>query len=482
MNDLSFFVRASSTLPPERLWANLSEGSASAWPVLEHCGRLRVGETVIFSLPHPDGSAVISSGRIARIQPGRRITVHQETPWTGQIQFSLQAKEAGSIVTVHVQLGSDCLPWFLSGGIAPTPADGERTGPRIGLLLPLSGAAGIMGRAIVNAARMAIDELNGAGAFGFGCAELVVADERTNATTSRQLFERLVEAERCDVVVASVPSASMALIRPAALRRGTLLLSAALSEHNDVGRNVFQFGETPLDQLTSSVPGIMHSSAASNWFILGSDYVWPRSIGTVAQELIKHHRGTVAGIHYQALGSDNFSDVIARLAASDADLILSSLVGLDAVMFQRAFHEAGLRPRFRTLATNFDESVLDHTGRDEAEGIWSTQDYFMPALSDEMDETARRYMVRFGDIAPRLSSMAKAVFDTITLYAQAVQVAKTVDPDAVGAVIRAGRAGGQRLLKRHGGEHLPTGVAEVTASGFRPIELPGVVRTSVGGN
>ena len=109
------------------------------------------------------------------------------------------------------------------------------------------------------------------------------------------MFDRLVAVDRCDVVVASVPSASMERIRPLAAAGRTLLFSAALSEHHAPTRNIFQFGETPLDQLARSVPALMAETDARRWFILGSDYMWPRTVGMVAHDVIQANRGTVAG-------------------------------------------------------------------------------------------------------------------------------------------------------------------------------------------
>ena len=159
--------------------------------------------------------------------------------------------------------------------------------------------------------------------------------------------------------------------------------------------------------------------------------------------------------------------MLEEIADSGADLMLSSLVGIDAVRFERAMHDAGLRNGFHTLATNVDQSVLEHIGEAESLGIWSAQEYFMPTLADEMDDVARRYRARFGQLAPRLSGMGKAAYDAIYLYAQAAQEAKTTDPAEIERTLRSGRAGASRLLARDRGAHLPTPLVEVTQGGVR---------------
>ena len=466
--DLSFFVNAESAKLPSELWNELSSGDTCGWPILKHCLNLDVGAAVMFSIPHPDGSTIESSGRIIEVVKHQRVSIAQETPWSGHIRMDLKPIEGGTRIAVKVQLGSECLPWF---AVAPSPDSESRSpsGLKIGLLAPLSGTAGLLGRAVANAATLAVEELNASSAFGRQPAELVVADDRTDQGAALNAFNHLTVTEQCDVVVACISSASLQAIRPVATARGTLFLAAAMSEHSPSGVHFFQFGETPLDQLAASVPLMMEQTNSRHWFIIGSDYVWPRSIGMVANEVIDRHDGVIAGEHYQPLGAPQFDEVIERISRSGADLILSSLVGIDAVLFERAFFDSGLRSRFRTLATNFDDSLLDHTGRAVADGIWSTQEYFMPTLADEMDDVARRYRARFGDLAPRLSSMAKSVYDSIHLYAQALGIAKSADPVEISGVLRSARLGGSRLLSRDRGKVLTTELVEVTSEGFRQI-------------
>jgi branched-chain amino acid transport system substrate-binding protein len=468
MGDLSFFVNAESTKVPSELWSELSSGHTCGWPILKYCLNLEVGSAVMFSIPHPDGSTIESSGRIIEAVKNQSVSIAQETPWSGHIRMDLKRIEGGTRVAVKVRLGSECLPWFSA---TPTPDSGTRapTGIKIGLLAPLSGTAGLLGRAVANGATLAVEELNANSAFGPHPAQLVVADDRTDQGAALSAFHHLSVTERSDVIVACISSASLQAIRPVADARGTLFLAAAMSEHTPSGYNFFQFGETPLDQLAASVPLMMERTNSRHWFIIGSDYVWPRSIGMVANEIIDRHDGVITGEHYHPLGAPEFDEVIDRISRSGADLILSSLVGIDAVLFERAFFESGLRSKFRTLATNFDDSLLDHTGRAVADGIWSTQEYFMPLLADEMDDVARRYRARFGDLAPRLSSMAKSVYDSIHLYAQALGVAKTAEPAEISGVLRSARLGGSRLLSRDRGELLTTELVEVTSEGFRQI-------------
>ena len=93
--DLSFFVNAESAKTPRELWRQLSSGDTAGWPMLEHCRQLDVGAAVMFTLPHPDGSSIESSGRIVEVVPDQRVNLVQETPWSGHIRIDLKPIDGG---------------------------------------------------------------------------------------------------------------------------------------------------------------------------------------------------------------------------------------------------------------------------------------------------------------------------------------------------------------------------------------------------
>ncbi|WP_454851312.1 ABC transporter substrate-binding protein [Promicromonospora soli] len=476
MGEVSFRIRRTTPLDPSELWERLERGSTSGWPLLDECRRLTLGAPLRFTLAAPDATTVTATGRIVAIEPGKALTIAQETPWQGRVRLEVGAGDGGAVVRLTVSMDDASVQWLLNqpagAVVAPAPVSSTGLRPlnlRVGLLAPLSGIGGVLGRSIANAATLAVEELNASGAFGRRSTELYIEDDRTEPMHGKLAFNRLVRVHACDVVLVNVSSATIQTIRPLAETGGTLVLNTALSERQSAAHNFLHLGESPTDQLWESIPQMMRAEDTRHWFILGNDYVWPRTVGMVANELVAHNSATVAGEAYVPLGTGDFDRVLDRIESSGADVVLSSLIGIDAIRFEQAFYERGYRNRFRTLATNLDDTIVEHIGRDEAAGIWSAQDYFMPTLADEMDGLARRYRQRFGDLAPQLTSMAKAAYDAVHLWAQAVHVGRSQEPSDVARLLRSGRVGGQRIHERIGGALLPTSTAEVTNSGFRYV-------------
>src|SRR3546814_12790938 len=91
---------------------------------------------------------------------------------------------------------------------------------------------------------------------------------------------------------------------------------------------------------------------ARRWVLVGNDYVWPRASHAQARRFIGEFGGSVVGEAYLPLGTEDFDYCLDRLATLQADGVRLSLVGQDAIAFNRAFGERCLHRRLlrRTLS------------------------------------------------------------------------------------------------------------------------------------
>jgi branched-chain amino acid transport system substrate-binding protein len=468
--ELSFVVGSSSSRSPAELWSALRTGAASGWPMLRECRRVERGAPVMFDIPQPDGSAVRCAGRIVGLEENRSLTIAQETPWVGRVKLVLHPEESGTRLSVLVTVEQAGVEWLADRGSSGALRSSgiAHIDVRIGLLVSLSGAAGLMGRSIVNGAAMAIEDVNADGAFGRRTARLFVEDDRTSPERALSAYRRLVEEHACDVVIASISSAAMQTVRPYAVATGRLVLNTAMAERRTgPRRNFIDLGESPLEQLRRAIPETMTAAGASNWYLVGNDYVWPRTVSAVARRLITQHGGRISGTAFAPIGSSGFDRILDDIGAGDGDLILSSFIGEDAIRFERTFHAQGLRSSFRTLATNFDQAQLDHLGTGVAAGILVSNDH--AGLIGLGSDLGIRYRRRFGLTSAPLTSLAVNAYNGIRLYAQAAAAARTLDPSMIGRRIRAGGVGTETARRRATGRFAAASLAEVTSHGIRPV-------------
>src|SRR3546814_20068457 len=69
------------------------------------------------------------------------------------------------------------------------------------------------------------------------------------------------------------------------------------------------------------------------YFLVGSDYVFPRTANLILKKHIESDKLTLSGEEYQPMGGTDFSDVIAKNKAANPDVIYSPLNGARNIAF-----------------------------------------------------------------------------------------------------------------------------------------------------
>src|SRR3546814_15597875 len=69
------------------------------------------------------------------------------------------------------------------------------------------------------------------------------------------------------------------------------------------------------------------------YFLVGSDYVFPRTANLILKKHIENDKLTLSGEEYQPMGGTDFSGVIAKIKAAKPDVIYSTLNGDSNVAF-----------------------------------------------------------------------------------------------------------------------------------------------------
>ncbi|MCP3802157.1 substrate-binding protein [Allokutzneria sp. A3M-2-11 16] len=451
-------------LLPGDVFALLGSDGSAGWLFGADYDAMRVGALVRFDLPvnpaDPASPTIEATGRIALLDPPRRIVIEQHAPWPGTVSCTMLPAKDGSGTTVRlgVEVPGDAVTWLLrQRGYDPIE---ERAAPgtvRIGVLVSKSGPASIFGATTEKLALMAADEVNADGGVHGRRVQVVVRDDASVPDVGAEQFRRLVGLDGCRVVVTNCTSAVFPVIAKLARRLGVLLVHTPINEGGRYSPNVVRLGERPSAQLRSALPELMKSTGG-NVYLAGNDYIWPRVMNTTARGLVERLGGTVAGERYKPMGTRDFSDVIEDIIASRADVVVSTFVGSDSALFERQSYSAGLRDRCRTLSMAYDESTRELTGGDPARGVWATFGYFQEVDSKHNKDFLRRYRERFGAAAPPLSSITESVYQAIHMLASSGALTKDfVLSDLSSALRTQWKAGKKR----------PLYLAEAVTGGFR---------------
>ena len=142
---------------------------------------------------------------------------------------------------------------------------------------------------------------------------------------------------------------------------------------------------------TSSTPARRRpsrSSPASNWvskekdaktfYLLGSDYIWPRTSNKIARKHIENVlKLKVVGEEYFPLGNTQFNSVINKIKLTKPDVIYAIIVGGSNVAFYKQLKAAGIDLTKQTLMTiSVTEDEIDGIGGENIVGAYACMKYF----------------------------------------------------------------------------------------------------------
>lgn len=316
----------------------------------------------------------------------------------------------------------------------------------VGLCVPTRGAAGIWGPSSLAAARLAKEELNcGDGIAGRPC-ELLVVDASDESPNVERTLTELVHNEVDSLVGMCISSVRERIV--GAVGGYIPFVYTCLYEGGDSTPGLFAIGETSSLQLRPAMAWLSAHTPVRRWMLVGPDYIWPRVSHRIARRCIADNGGTVVGEVVVPFGSSDFSEVFDRLRQHRADGILISMVGQDAVVFNRAFARSGLARRVLRLSCAIEENQLLAIGADNTENLHVVLGYFGSLQTDANLAFKERYAARFGERAPALNSIGQSLYEGLhflaTLFGQPAGLAdgpKTprppiAYPSARGAVYR----------------------------------------------
>ena len=304
---------------------------------------------------------------------------------------------------------------------------------RVGVLHSLTGTMAISEKSLVEAAQLAIDEVNAAGGVLGRPVEAVVADGQSDPDVFAREAERLVRDLHVAAVFGCWTSGSRKTVKPVIEKYNHLLFYPLQYEGLEESPNIVYLGASPNQQIIPALKWVL-GNIGRRVFLVGSDYVFPRAANAIIRDQLARWRGEVVGEEYVRLGGRDMAGAVRAIAASRPDAILNTLNGDSNIAFFDALREAGITPaRMPTMSFSLAEEELRSLPRAEMAGDYAAWTYFQSLESPVNDTFVRAFKRRYGD--ERVTDdPIEAAYVAVKLWAQAVEAAGTVD---VGAVRRA---------------------------------------------
>lgn len=281
---------------------------------------------------------------------------------------------------------------------------------RVGLLVPASGAMGLLGPSAYACARLACEVWNEDGGVYGSPVDLTVLDSGEDSVTLNRELSELLADDMLDALVVLCNTDVCERISRIVDSRIPVVFTPQF-EGAGLPTWVHAIGETPERQLLPALDWMGAHCQTRRWFLLGSDYCWPRQTHALAKRHLHGSGAEVVAERYVPLGERNFDLVIEQLAASKADAVLINLVGSDAIHMCRAFGAAGLSDHILRLSGCIEENALMGMGSQNTAGMFVSAGYFANVDSEANGSFKEKYHHRFGERAPALNSQAQSVYE-----------------------------------------------------------------------
>lgn len=310
----------------------------------------------------------------------------------------------------------------------------EESPIRVGILHSLTGTLAISARPVVDATLLAIEEINAQGGLLGRMVEPVIADGTSDSGNFAVEAERLITEEKVSVVFGCWTSSSRKAAGPVFEKHHHLLFYPVQYEGLEQSPNIVYTGATPNQQVMPAV-----SYALANFgprvFLVGSDYVFPRTANEIIRDQVAALGGEVVGELYLPLGGKNVAPMIEAIVESKPEVILNTINGDSNVAFFRALREAGFTPdRLPVISFSISETELPELGAEAMAGNYAAWNYFQSVDTPENRTFVEKFRARFG--ADRaVSDPLEAAYFGVMLWAQAVRAAGSAEPAAVLAKI-----------------------------------------------
>jgi urea transport system substrate-binding protein len=323
-------------------------------------------------------------------------------------------------------------------GVVKSPLAAAPSGPpvNVGVLNSLTGAMGASGSATIDATLLAIDEVNQAGGVLGRPVVPIVRDTRSHVENFAPEAERLIAEDRVSVIFGCWTSSGRKSVVPIVEKHDNLLVYPRSYEGIEESPNVFYLGSTPNQQIIPAVRWANDTLKKRRFFLVGSDYVFPRIANEIIKLQIEEIGAELAGEAYRPLGSDDFDGIAADIAAAKPDCILSTVSGDSAIAFIQALRKAGVTPAHTpTISFSIGEEEILHLDVSQVAGDYAAGRYFQSIDTEENRRFISKFRAKFGPQRV-LTDPMEAAYMGVKLWAAAVNEAGSLETRLVRQAMR----------------------------------------------
>ncbi|BCB74228.1 urea ABC transporter substrate-binding protein [Phytohabitans flavus] len=316
----------------------------------------------------------------------------------------------------------------VGGAVADTSGDTVK----VGLLNSLSGTMAISEVTVRDSIKLAVEEINASGGVLGKKIEPISEDGASDWPTFAEKAEKLIREDKVAAVFGCWTSASRKAVKPVFEENKALLFYPVQYEGLEQSPYIFYTGATTNQQI---VPGLeyLKSQGKTSVYLVGSDYVFPRTANKIIKAYVQANGMTVLGEEYAPLGSTEFGTIVNKVKASKASAVFNTLNGDSNVAFFKEYKSAGLTAAsMPVVSVSIAEEEVKSIGTQYLDGQLTAWNYYQTTPGAANDKFVKAYKAKYGQDKPTSDPM-EAAYVSVYLWKAMVEKAGGFEVDKVKA-------------------------------------------------
>ncbi|MEV8515430.1 urea ABC transporter substrate-binding protein [Dactylosporangium sp. NPDC051484] len=317
-----------------------------------------------------------------------------------------------------------------SSGGATADTSGDTV--KVGLLNSLSGTMAISEVTVRDSLRLAVEEINAAGGVLGKKIQPISEDGASDWPTFAEKAEKLIKQDKVAAVFGCWTSASRKAVKPVFEKNKALLFYPVQYEGLEQSPYIFYTGATTNQQI---VPGLdyLKSQGKTSIYLVGSDYVFPRTANKIIKAYAAANGMTVLGEDYAPLGATEFGTIVNKVKASKASAVFNTLNGDSNVAFFKEYKSAGLiAASMPVVSVSIAEEEVKSIGTQYLDGQLTAWNYYQTTAGAANDKFVKAYKAKYGADKPTSDPM-EAAYVSVYLWKAMVEKAGSFDVEKVKA-------------------------------------------------
>jgi branched-chain amino acid transport system substrate-binding protein len=321
---------------------------------------------------------------------------------------------------------------------------------KVGYMTTLSGGAGIIGKQMQNAVKLALDHKDGK--LGGKDAEIIFVDDQRKPDVAKQLANRLIKSDKVDVIAGVIWSNLLMAIHKPVTQSDTLLISSNAGPSPLAGKqcheNFFSLSWQN-DQTPEAMGKYLQDSGVKSVYLIAPNYQAGKDMLAGVK---RNFKGDILGEVYTKLGQTDFQAELSALRAVAPPATMIFQPGGMGINFVKQWNQAGMETISKLHTVFSVDGVTLPALKESALGSVSTQTW-SPDLENAINQKfVADYKAKYGAYP---SFYAAQAYDSILAIDHAVGKSGSTNTAKMRSVLAAGNIPTTRGSLKMNTNHFP---------------------------